>query len=299
MLELFVVWCVYPSEENETPAFVETGHWLYFHQIERDLLLKHMMDATSEKSIVVGKYLTPSGRAWLTVVACGDPDFSANVRKAVIDCRATRSIDFIELVRAVGSELAACLTGEKDALQILFGDPATRAVLEDAYDRWPLFRAPGWVLGDFVERALTAKSSASTGDGSGGKFRILEVGAGTGGTTKVVVERLRSLGVPFEYVFTDISTSLVGTAAKRAEFADLAGDGKMCFKVLDIEQPPKPEDVAAYYIVLASNAIHATRDLGTSLGHLRAMLSDDGALTLLEITRNMSWLDVVFGPLEG
>lgn len=92
-----MVWCVYPSEENETPAFEETSHWLYFHQVERVLLLKHMMDATSEKSIVVGKYPTPRGWAGLTVVACGDPDFSANVRKAVIDRRATRTIDFVEV----------------------------------------------------------------------------------------------------------------------------------------------------------------------------------------------------------
>ncbi|KAI1448930.1 hypothetical protein F5Y02DRAFT_414929 [Annulohypoxylon stygium] len=57
--ELFVVWCVYPSEEKETPVFEETSHWLYFHEVNRDLLLRHMMDATSEKSIVVGKLRFP------------------------------------------------------------------------------------------------------------------------------------------------------------------------------------------------------------------------------------------------
>ncbi|KAI3333821.1 hypothetical protein F4824DRAFT_512983, partial [Ustulina deusta] len=85
--ELFVVWCVYPSEEQETPVFEETSHWLYFHQVDRDLLLKHMMDATSEKT-------------------CGDPAFSADVRKAVIDCRATRPIDFVEVQYRPNSRLS-------------------------------------------------------------------------------------------------------------------------------------------------------------------------------------------------
>ncbi|KAI0410592.1 hypothetical protein F5X98DRAFT_385325 [Xylaria grammica] len=76
--ELFVVWRVYPSEENETPAFEERSHWLYFHKFDRDILLEHMMDATPEKT-------------------CSDPDFSAGVRKAVIDRRATRPIEFTEL----------------------------------------------------------------------------------------------------------------------------------------------------------------------------------------------------------
>ena len=78
--------------------FNETSHWLYFDRDDRDLLLNYMMDATSGKSMVVGKYPFSSGCARLiVVVACGDPDFSATVRKAVIDRRATRHIDFVEV----------------------------------------------------------------------------------------------------------------------------------------------------------------------------------------------------------
>lgn len=195
-----------------------------------------------------------------------------------------------ELVRAVGSELAPCLTGAKDGLQILFGDRATKKTLEDMYEFWPLLRTPALVLGDFLAQALTRASG-------GGTFRILEVGAGTGGTTRYLVSRLRSLGIPFEYTFSDLSASLVGAAKK--QFKDLAEDGTMQFRVLDIEQPPAPEDTAAYHIVLATNCIHATRNLAVSLRHLRRMLRDDGALTLIEITQNMFWLDVVVGLLEG
>jgi len=56
-----VAWCVYPSEvkKQETPVFRETSHWLYFDRNDRDLLLKHMMDATSGKSMVVGAYPFP------------------------------------------------------------------------------------------------------------------------------------------------------------------------------------------------------------------------------------------------
>lgn len=195
-----------------------------------------------------------------------------------------------KLVRAVGCELAQCLTGAKDCLQILFGDRANKKTLDDMYEYWPLVRTPSLVLGDFLAQALTRASG-------GGKFRILEIGAGTGGTTRHLVPLLRSLGIPFEYTFTDLSASLV--AAAKRQWKDLAKDGTMLFRVVDIEQPPLPEDTAAYHIVLSTNCVHATRDLNVSLRNIRSMLRDDGALTLIEMTRNMFWLDVVVGLLEG
>lgn len=88
-------------------------------------------------------------------------------------------------------------------------------------------------------------------------------------------------------------------AAKR-QWKDQAKDGSMQFRVLDIEQPPLPEDAAAYHIILLStNCVHATSDLNVSMRHVRRMLRDDGALALIEMTRHMFWLNVVVGLIEG
>lgn len=192
-----------------------------------------------------------------------------------------------KLVHIVGSKLASCLTGETDGIQTVFGNKEAKKTLEDIYEFWPLFRLPTLVLGDFLTKAFTN----ATG---GGKFRILEVGAGTGGTTRYIVKHLKSHGIPFEYVFTDVSSSLV--AAARQQFKGVEG---MSFEVLDIEQKPTPEHDGAFHCIIATNTIHATRNLDVSLSNLRAMLREDGALTLIEITRQVFWLDVVFGQFEG
>ena len=192
-----------------------------------------------------------------------------------------------KLVNIVGSQLAACLTGEKDGLQLVFGNRTNKHILEDMYENWPLLRTPTLLLGDFLLKAFTNSSGS-------GKFRILEVGAGTGGTTRYVVNHLRSHGIPFEYTFTDISASLV--AAARKNFKGIEG---MSFELLDIEKPPMEEHKSAFHVIIATNCIHATRRLDRSLLHLRTMLRDDGALTLIEITKNMFWLDIVVGLFEG
>lgn len=196
--------------------------------------------------------------------------------------------DVNKLVRAVGSRLAACLTGEQDGLQIVFGDRETKKTLEAMYEFWPLLRTPTLLLGDFLLKAFTNAAG-------GGKFRILEVGAGTGGTTRYITSHLRNHGIPFEYVFTDISASLVAAAKKRFKGID---EG-MTFEVLDIEKPVSVEREGAFHCIIATNCIHATRNLEASLSHLRKMLREDGALTLIEITKNMFWLDIVVGLFEG
>ena len=192
-----------------------------------------------------------------------------------------------KLVNIVGSQLAACLTGEMDGLQLVFGNKTNKHILEEMYEYWPLLRTPTLLLGDFLLKAFTNASGS-------GKFRILEVGAGTGGTTRYIVNHLRNHGIPFEYTFTDISASLV--AAARKNFKEIEG---MSFELLDIEKPPKEEHKGAFHVIIATNCIHATTRLDRSLLHLRTMLREDGALTLVEITKNMFWLDVVVGQFEG
>ncbi|KAL5360632.1 hypothetical protein BJX96DRAFT_165303 [Aspergillus floccosus] len=193
-----------------------------------------------------------------------------------------------KLVRAVGSELAPCLRGDKEGLQVVFGNRDTKKTLEEMYEFWPLLRTPTLVLGEFLTRAFTKHATGP------GKFRILEIGAGTGGTTRYIVNHLRNQGIDFEYVYTDLGASLVNAAAR--QFKGVEG---MSFDVLDIEKPPKPEYEGAFHCVIATNCIHATRKLEVSLRNARRLLRDDGALALIEITQNMFWLDIVVGLLEG
>ena len=192
-----------------------------------------------------------------------------------------------KLVRATGSQLAACLRSEKEGIQIVFGDRAIKKTLEEAYEFWPLWRAPTLVLGDFLSEV------ASTATGRG-KLHILEIGAGTGGTTRYIVSILKNQGVDFEYVFTDVSSSLVNSSARQ-----FAGVDELSFDVLDVEKPPKPEYEGAFHCIIATNCIHATRDLDVSLRNIRPMLREDGVLALVEITKHMFWLDSVFGLFEG
>ncbi|CAI6331173.1 unnamed protein product [Periconia digitata] len=201
--------------------------------------------------------------------------------------RYPESANVHKLVKVVGSKLASCLVGETNCISLLFGDRENKHTLEDMYANWPLLKTPTLVLGDFLIKAFASASGS-------GKFKILEVGAGTGGTTKYLISHLQAHGIPFEYTFTDISTSLVGTAMKT--FKNVEG---MKFEVLDIEKPPIPAQQGEYHVIVATNCIHATRNLDVSLKHLRQMLREDGALTLVEITKNMFWLDIVVGLFEG
>ncbi|KAH8690675.1 putative polyketide synthase [Talaromyces proteolyticus] len=192
-----------------------------------------------------------------------------------------------KIVQVVGSDLAECLTGEKDGLQLVFGNKENKKTLDDLYENWPLVRSGTLALGEFLEKAMDKPNKP-------GVFRILEVGAGTGGTTKYIVRHLQKLGIPFEYVFTDLSPSLVA-AAKRT-FKDCP---EMEFTTLDIEKEPQGSWVGSFHFIISTNCIHATRNLTISLTSLRKMLRDDGVLTLVEITQNMFWLDIAVGLFEG
>lgn len=196
----------------------------------------------------------------------------------------------------LGPHLAECLTGQADPVALLFGSDKGRALLEDFYANGPDLRAATKVLCDFVTAATRAHAASSSSDPAE-PFRVLEIGAGTGGTTRHLVPTLKATGLSFTYTYTDVSASLVARAKRVPEFQSVAG---MDFRKLDVEAPPPEDLLGRYHLVVSSNCVHATRDLRRSLTHIRQMVRPrDGALALVEFTQRQAWYDLVWGLLDG
>ncbi|GLA73911.1 type I Iterative Polyketide synthase (PKS) [Aspergillus tubingensis] len=193
----------------------------------------------------------------------------------------------------LGPHLAEYLIGHADPVPLLFGSERGRHLLEEFHANAPDIRAATQVLCDFVSAAISAHAEAAN---NAEPFHILEVGAGTGGTTKHLIPLLRATGIPFTYTFTDLSVSLLARA-KRTNFAGVAC---MEFRQFDLEAVPEPELHGHYHLLISANCVHATRDLRQSLQHIRRVLRpDDGCVALLELTEKLPWYDLVWGLLDG
>ncbi|KAK2764515.1 Type I Iterative PKS [Arachnomyces sp. PD_36] len=129
-------------------------------------------------------------------------------------------------------------------------------------------------------------------------LRILELGAGTGGATRVAMKALRgSNGIKRyrQYTFTDISPGFL-TAARESmsEFHDID------FAVLNIEEDPlKQEMQPVYDVVMASQILHATESISNTLENCRKLLKPDGKILMVENTTNNFLLGIILGTLTG
>ncbi|KAL8784357.1 MAG: hypothetical protein Q9213_004009 [Squamulea squamosa] len=193
------------------------------------------------------------------------------------------------LLNLCGSELAKLMSGASDPLNVLFGSKANRDILEDVYSTGPMYVIMSKLLTSFLERTLSTATP-----GTSGKFHIIELGAGTGSTTRWVVDRLVERGIPIEYTFTDISSSLVNAGKRK-----FSGYRCMKYATVNIEKKPPQEFCGQFDIVLSTNCIHATSNLPNSLRNIRMLLRPHGFVSLVEFTSRMFWFDLVFGLLEG
>ncbi len=191
-----------------------------------------------------------------------------------------------ELVMRAGRGLAEVLNGRADPLELLFpgGD---LSLLTRLYESSPGARAMNGLLRDALH-ALVAGWPADR------PLRVLEIGAGTGGTTAHLLPMLRDSGCAVHYRYTDVSAHFLNVA--RARFA---GFDFVEYGLLDIERPPAPDDAGGFDLVLAANVLHATADMARTLSHVHALLAPGGCLLVLEATRPLAWLDVVFGLMPG
>ncbi|KAI2482376.1 Polyketide synthase [Pyrenophora tritici-repentis] len=195
-----------------------------------------------------------------------------------------------ELAHYTGSHLAGILTGHEDGIKLIFSTDRGRELVAGVYADNPMNKIYYAQMGDFIRR-LTASTSQRPGQGP---LKILEMGAGTGATTKVILPLLAELEIEVEFTFTDLAASFV--AAARKQFKHLPF---IKFRTHDIEKVPADDLLHSQHIVLASNAVHATRSLPIAATNIRKMLRPDGVLLMVEMTEPMYWCDIIFGVFEG
>jgi acyl transferase domain-containing protein/acyl carrier protein len=192
----------------------------------------------------------------------------------------------IELTSRVASELAEALRGEREPMQLLFPGGSLDTAERLYRDSPPAILYNG-LMAEVIEAASAARAE-------GGVLRILEIGAGTGGTTAHVLPRLPSTGI--EYTFTDVGPLFLARARERF------GNFKfVSFQTLDMERDPQQQGFAGrqFDIIIASNVIHATSDLRRTLSRVRSLLVPGGLLAMLEVTSPQRWFDLTVGITAG
>jgi len=187
----------------------------------------------------------------------------------------------MQLLHAVGKNLPAIARGTKPALQVLLTD--------DMLDR--LYVEGTGVADANLDFGLLVKQIAHRYP----RMKVIEIGAGTGGTTRTVLSALGDQYSSFTY--TDISAGFFEPA--KAKFSQHGG--KLKFKTLNIEKDPMDQgfDEGSFDMVIASNCLHATRSLQETLRHCRRLLRPGGYLVLLEITRDHLPMQLIMGTLPG
>ncbi len=192
----------------------------------------------------------------------------------------------ITLMDRCGTELGNVLQGKCDPLQLLFPD-GDLSLLEKIYQEFPHAQNVNTLVQKVVSTALEHLSPTT-------KVRLLEIGAGTGGTTSYILPHLPSAQT--EYVFTDVAPLFTMKAQEKFQKYPFVR-----YEILDIETAPDLQgfEDQSYDIVIAANVLHATSNLSRTLQHVRQLLASGGILLLLEGTKPYRWLDLTFGLTEG
>lgn len=130
------------------------------------------------------------------------------------------------------------------------------------------------------------------------QIKILEIGAGTGGTTAVILEKLRPYQKHIaEYCYTDVSKAFLLHAEKQYGKENTY----LTYQLFDVEKPLAEQEIkaGAYDVAIAANVLHATKSIRRSLRNAKAVLKKHGLLFLNEINSNNLFSHLTFGLLEG
>lgn len=197
--------------------------------------------------------------------------------------RAAGYNNLAQLIARTGPQLGAMLRGDVDPVSVVF-PAASTADVEHMYREQPWSR---------YFNAIAAASMATLASHSEQPIAILEIGAGTGGTSHGILQALPD-GSCEHYSYTDLGPLFLQRA--REKFAAYPFIDYLPF---DMERPAQQQGLPRqqYDAIVAANVLHNAADLRQMLRNLKSVLKPGGLLLMREITAPKKLFDFVFGAL--
>ncbi len=199
----------------------------------------------------------------------------------------------VPLLDATLNALPDILTERVAATDVIFPN-ASMALVEGVYknnaraDHFNRLLAKALVT--LIQEQLRVRPKA--------EIKILEVGAGTGGTSSAIFQMLRPVqSCILEYGYTDISKAFLLHAEK--EYGK--ENPYLTYKIFDVEKPFAAQSLEAggYDFVVAANVLHATQNIRQTVRNVKAALKSGGVILLNEIADSNLFTHLTFGLLEG
>lgn len=184
-----------------------------------------------------GKYpLIPDAQRFAALDSLGRISLIMSIAETV---KETEAAPLVSALLNVFESLPAMFVGDKDPLAMFFQD-------DSFSDLYTIFSSL-WDHSHFFDHLTHQRPN----------MRILEIGAGTGGTTALLMKYLKSQyqeRMYSNYTFTDISSGFLIKAKERFSFAE-----SMEFSILDISKDPLEQgfQVESYDLIIASNVFSA------------------------------------------
>ncbi|HEX3000672.1 MAG TPA: beta-ketoacyl synthase N-terminal-like domain-containing protein [Armatimonadota bacterium] len=130
------------------------------------------------------------------------------------------------------------------------------------------------------------------------RIRLIEIGAGTGGTSTMVLQSLQPYREQIgEYCYTDISKAFL----MHAEKTYAPENPYLKAQLFNVTKPVASQGIepGGYDIAIAANVLHATPNIRETLRNVKATLKTNGVLIVNEISGNSLFAHLSFGLLKG
>ena len=191
------------------------------------------------------------------------------------------------LMKRVFESFLPLITGEREPIEVLMGE-------DDLLSRFYTTGLGCDVLSPIIQKTTDLLVHKEC------DMNILEIGAGTGGTTNPVLSALcgvDGLEQRFsKYVYTDISLGFFENARER--FKNVKG---IEYRTLDIEKSPAAQEFkeGTFDVIFAGDVLHATKSIKNTMQNVRRLLKPGGKLVMVEITNTLLRLPFIMGILPG
>ncbi|KAB2575939.1 Narbonolide/10-deoxymethynolide synthase PikA1, modules 1 and 2 [Lasiodiplodia theobromae] len=198
------------------------------------------------------------------------------------------------MLKSLYGQHGSVFRGERDPLELLFRTDRhteTEGIYSESFYARYYNSVVTYVLSALVQQPQQSRR----------KLRILEVGAGSGSTTRRMLETAAALEIEVDYHFTDISETFIRKASTSGKLSASPGTARITYGVFDAERDPRLQGLASssFDLIVAVNVIHATRVLRETMANLRQLLRPRGVVVLSEFTRPSPMTDASFGMTEG